>query len=92
MNSTSRVSALNRSAIAPGNKMFKISNGATWTGGASLFYAPTLGSRLELRYDYIDGMKIEDFDKVSMAVASLEYVPILSPVSDNHRRRRAHRS
>lgn len=65
---------LNGSAIAPGNKMFKInSNGATWTGGASLFYAPTLGSRLELRYDYIDGMKIEDFDKVSMAVASLGY-------------------
>ena len=65
---------LNGSAITTTNNTFDInSNGATWTGGASLFWAPSLHSRLELRYDYVDGMKIEDFDKVSMAVASLGY-------------------
>ena len=65
---------LNGSAITTGNNTFDInSNGATWTGGASLFWAPSLRSRVELRYDYVDGMKIEDFDKVSMAVGSLGY-------------------
>ena len=65
---------LDGSAITTGNNTFDInSNGATWTGGATLFYAPTLGSRIEVRYDYVDGIKIEDFDKVSIGVASLGF-------------------
>ena len=65
---------LGGSAITTGNNKFEINtNGATWTAGASLFYAPTLSSRLELRYDYVDGIEIEDLDKVSVGVASLGY-------------------
>lgn len=61
-------------AITTGNNVAKITDsGFTWNIGTSIFYAPSVNSRIEARFDYVDEMEIDAFSNVSMASGHLGY-------------------
>ena len=65
---------LNGAAITSGNNSIKINDaGVSWMAGASVFLAPSLHTRLELRANHMHGLKIKNFNKVSATTAELNY-------------------
>lgn len=65
---------LNGNAITGGNNTVRISDsGLSWMAGGSVFMAPSINTRVELRANHLHGLKIKNFNKVSVTTAELNY-------------------
>lgn len=65
---------LNGSTITSGNDVVKISDtGMSWMAGGSVFLAPSINTRLELRSNHMHGLKIKNFNKVNVTTTELNY-------------------
>lgn len=57
-------------ALSASNKTIAIKdNGFSWIAGTSLYFAPTINSRLDIRLDYIDEMDVKSFNTIGVAAA-----------------------
>lgn len=65
---------LNGSAINGSNNAIKITDsGMSWTAGATVFIVPSINERFELRANYMNGLELDNFNKLNVTTAELSY-------------------
>lgn len=65
---------LNGAPINSGNNQIKTNDsGMSWTAGATVFIVPSINERFELRANYMNGLEIDNFNKLNVTTAELSY-------------------